>query len=424
MGRFQNAESTMQSLEQTRRADARSSRRLAEVDPAIADAVQRESRRQRQGIQLIASENQASSAVMEAVGSCLTNKYAEGYPGKRYYGGCEIVDEVERLAISRAQAMFSTDYHVNVQPHSGTQANLAVYLSVLKPGDPILALDLNMGGHLSHGFKNNESGRLYKPQFYAVDRATERLDYDAVAAIAAEAKPRLIVVGASAYSQKIDFSKFAEIAKSVGALLHADIAHIAGLVAAGLHPTPFGHADFVTSTTHKTLRGPRGGLILCRPDLGKKLDSAVFPGMQGGPLMHVIAGKAVAFHEAMQPEFRAYQEQVVANAHALAAGMKERGLRLVAGGTENHLVLVDVRARMTGAEAEERLRLQSIYVNKNLIPYDQESSGTTSGIRMGSPAMTTRGLDEADFREIAALVADVLDGRTDGVKDRVAALCA
>ncbi len=418
----------MQAVHETERPAPRlaprDSRRLADVDPDVAALVGAEARRQRQGVQLIASENVVSAAVMEAVGSVLTNKYAEGTPGRRYYAGCEVVDDVERLAASRATKLFSTDYHVNVQPHSGTQANLAVLLSALKPGDRILALDLAMGGHLSHGFGLNESGKLYAPHFYSVDRASERLDYDAIARVAAEVRPRLIVAGASAYARTIDFERFAKIAADVGALLLADIAHIAGLVATGLHPTPFGHADFVTTTTHKTLRGPRGGMIFCKPQYAKSVDSAVFPGIQGGPLMHVIAGKAVAFHEALQPEFRTYQEAVLANACALAEGMAARGFRLVSGGTDNHLVLVDLVGRMTGADAENRLRDHAVFVNKNLIPFDAQPARKTSGMRLGSPAMTARGLGPADFREIASLVADILESRVDGAAERVAALCA
>jgi glycine hydroxymethyltransferase len=414
----------MPTLPDTERAVHRGSRPLAAADPEIASLVTNEARRQRSGIQLIASENAVSSAVLEAMGSCLTNKYAEGYPGKRYYGGCEVVDDVERLAVARAQKLFATDYHVNVQPHSGTQANLSVYLATLKPGDPILSLDLAMGGHLSHGFNLNESGKLYTPHFYAVDKATERLDYDAIARIAAEVKPKLIVCGASAYARQIDFARFGKIAKDVGALLMADIAHIAGLVAAGLHPSPFGHADFVTTTTHKTLRGPRGGLVMCRPEFQKALDSAVFPGSQGGPLMHVIASKAVAFHEALQPEFVAYQRQVIENAAALADGLAARGFRIVSGGTDNHLVLVDLVGRMTGADAENRLRDFHIYVNKNLIPFDTQPARKAGGMRLGTPAMTSHGLGADEFKEIAALIADVLDGRTEGVAARVSAVCA
>jgi glycine hydroxymethyltransferase len=404
-------------------ARSRESRRLAEVDPEVAGLVEDERRRQGRGLQLIASENAVSAAVREAVGSVLTNKDAEGYPGRRYYAGCDFVDGVERLAIARAKQLFSTDYHVNVQPHSGTQANLSVLLSALKPGDRILALDLAMGGHLSHGFGLNESGKLYEPHFYAVDKKSERLDYDAITAVASEKRPRLIVAGASAYARTIDFERFAKIAQDVGALLLADVAHIAGLVATGLHPSPFPHADYVTTTTHKTLRGPRGGMIFCKAQYAKAVDSAVFPGSQGGPLMHVIAGKAVAFHEALAPEFRGYQERVVANARALGEGLAARGFRLVSGGTDNHLVLVDLVGRMTGLEAQTRLRDRGIYVNKNLIPFDTQPASKAGGMRLGAPAMTARGLDVEDFREIAALVADVLDGRTDGAEARVAQLC-
>jgi glycine hydroxymethyltransferase len=399
-------------------------RRLAEVDPEMAALLAAEDRRQKSGIQLIASENAVSVAVMEAVGSCLTNKYAEGYPGRRYYGGCEVVDQAENLAIARAKTLFGTDYHVNVQPHSGTQANLSVYLACMKPGDRVMALDLAMGGHLSHGFNLNQSGKLYQPHFYGVDRTTERLDFDAILARAREVQPKLIVAGASAYPRTIDFSRFAAIAKEVGALLMVDMAHIAGLVATGLHPSPFGHADFVTTTTHKTLRGPRGGVVFCKPEHQKPVDSAVFPGCQGGPLMHVIAGKAVAFHEALQPDYREYQRAVATNARALAEGLAARGLRLVAGGTDNHLMLVDVGAKMTGRDAENRLRDVHVFVNKNLIPYDTQPAMKASGIRLGTPAMTARGFDEAEFGEVAAIIADCLDGRPEGLTDRVGALCA
>jgi glycine hydroxymethyltransferase len=407
-----------------RDASRRDTAKLVDVDPELGALVLAEDKRQRRGLQLIASENIASAAVREAVGSAATNKYAEGYPGRRYYAGCEVLDDIERLARTRAQKLFATDYHVNVQPHSGTQANLAVFLSALKPGDRILALDLAMGGHLSHGFGLNQAGKLYEPRFYAVERGSERLDYDRIAQVAADARPRLIVAGASAYARTIDFARFGEIARSVGALLVADIAHIAGLVATGLHPSPFPHADYVTTTTHKTLRGPRGGMIFCRPEHQKAIDSAVFPGTQGGPLMHVIAGKAVAFHEALQPEFRRYQERVVENAQALGDGVAARGFRLVSGGTDNHLVLVDLVGKMTGLEAQTRLRDHAIFVNKNLIPFDTQPATKAGGIRLGAPAMTSRGLGVDDFREIAALVADVLDGKTAGVAERVAALCA
>ena len=397
-------------------ARARSVRRLAEVDPEVAKLVQDEERRQGLGLQLIASENIASAAVREAVGSVLTNKYAEGTPGRRYYSGCEVADEVEALAQKRARELFRTDYHVNVQPHSGTQSNLAVYLGMLKPGDRILALDLNQGGHLSHGFRINQSGKLYESHFYTVSKDTELLDYDRIEAQAKELRPRLILAGASAYPRLIDFARFGEIARSVGAYFHADIAHIAG------HPTPFGHADFVTTTTHKTLRGPRGGLIFCRPEHAKAVDSAVFPGMQGGPLEHEIAGKAVAFHEALQPTFRAYQEKVLSNAKVLAASLAERGWRLVSGGTDNHLMLVDLGGVLDGGEAQERLSKHRIYANKNLIPYDTRPALKPSGMRFGTPAMTTRGFDADDFRAVAAIIDDVLRGREAGVDERVAAL--
>ncbi len=397
---------------------------LAEADPEVAELVTEEDRRQRHGLQLIASENLVSAAVREAVGSVFTDKYAEGRPGRRYYSGCEFADQVEELAENRARELYATDYHVNVQPHSGTQANLAVYLATLEPGDKILAMDLAMGGHLSHGSPYNASGKLYEAHFYGVSRDTEQIDYDELARIAEEVQPKLIVSGASAYARFIDFARFAEIAKSVGALLHTDMAHIAGLIAAGEHPSPFGHADFVTTTTHKTLRGPRGGLLFCKQEYRKKVNSAVFPGMQGGPLMHQIAGKAVAFREAMTPAFRAYQQTVRKNAAVLAEGLSQRGFRIVGGGTDNHMVLVDMNGRTTGAEAEEALRQNHIYVNKNLIPFDQLPPSKTSGIRIGTPAMTSRGLTPDDFAEVAQLMADVLLGETtDGVA-RVEAICA
>jgi glycine hydroxymethyltransferase len=401
----------------------RSTRPLSEVDPEVARLVAEEQRRQESGLQLIASENSVSAAVREAVGSVLTNKYAEGRPGARYYSGCEVVDAVERLAAERARELFGTDYHVNVQPHSGTQANLAVFLAMLQPGDRILAMDLAMGGHLSHGFGLNQTGKLYQTHFYGVDRQTERIDYEAVADKARQVRPALIVAGASAYARTIDFERFGAIARETGALLLADVAHVAGLVARGLHPSPFGIADFVTTTTHKTLRGPRGGLIFCKEAHRKALDSAVFPGTQGGPLMHVVAGKAVAFREALQPEFKAYLEQVVANARALAEGLAARGFRIVAGGTDNHLVLVDLGGKMTGAEAEDRLTSHRIFVNKNLIPYDTLAARKTSGSRLGTPAMTSRGLDEAAFRQVADLLADVLECDDAAADERVAALC-
>jgi glycine hydroxymethyltransferase len=403
-------------------ARARATRRLADADPEVFRLIGLEDRRQAAGLQLIASENIASAAVREAVGSVLTNKYAEGTPGKRYYSGCEVADEVEALAQARAKQLFATDYHVNVQPHAGTQSNLAVYQACLKPGDRILGLDLNQGGHLSHGFRLNQSGRLYEAHFYTLSKSSDRLDYDEIAKIAAEVRPKLLLCGASAYPRLIDFERFGAIARSCGALLHADIAHIAGLVAAGLHPTPFGHADFVTTTTHKTLRGPRGGLVFCRPEHQKAVDSAVFPGLQGGPLEHEVAGKAVAFGEGLQPAFRAYQERVLANARALADELMKRGWRLVTGGTDNHLLLVDLGGVLDGGEAQERLAKRRVYANKNLIPWDTRPAHRPSGIRLGTPAMTTRGLDEDDFREVARIVDDVLRGRENEIDARVAAL--
>jgi glycine hydroxymethyltransferase len=403
---------------------SRRTRSLADFDPEVARLVDAEDERQRQGLQLIASENLVSAAVREAVGSVFTDKYAEGRPGKRYYSGCQFSDEVEELAEHRARKLYDTDYHVNVQPHSGTQANLAVYLATLKPGDRILAMDLAMGGHLSHGSPYNASGKLYEPHFYGVSREDEQIDYDEVARLAHEVKPKLIVSGASAYPRFIDFERFASIAKDVGALLHTDMAHIAGLIAAGEHPTPFGHADFVTTTTHKTLRGPRGGLLFCKQEHMRKANSAVFPGMQGGPLMHQIAGKAVAFREAMTPEFKEYQQTVCKNAAVLADGLQKRGFRIVGGGTDNHMVLVDMAGKMTGAEAEEMLRANHIYVNKNLIPFDPLPASKTSGIRIGTPAMTSRGLGPEDFVEVAEIMADVMLGETTEGVARVEAICA
>ncbi len=401
----------------------RLTRSLADVDPEVARIVQEEDWRQRRGLQLIASENLVSAAVREAVGSVLTDKYAEGRPGRRYYAGCEFADQVEQLAEARAREVFDTDYQVNVQPHSGTSANLSVFLAVMKPGDRILSMDLAMGGHLSHGSPYNASGKLYEPSFYGVDKESERIDYDEVARIAREVRPRILVAGASAYPRQIDFAPFAAIAKEVDALLLADMSHIAGLVAAGEHPSPFGHADIVTTTTHKTLRGPRGGLVFCRDAWKKRIHSAIFPGTQGGPLMHQIAGKAVALKEAAEPAFVAYQRQVRANARVLAEVLVERGYRIVSGGTDNHLVLVDLCERMTGAEAETALREHHIYVNKNLIPFDPLPSSKCSGIRVGTPAMTSRGLDENDFRSVANLIADILAGESVEVAERVGALC-
>ncbi len=386
---------------------------LKSVDPEIYDAIEHEREREILGIELIASENYASPAVMAAQGGVMTNKYAEGYPGKRYYGGCEFVDVAERLAIGRAKELFGAD-HVNVQPHSGAQANMAAYMAVLSPGDRVLAMKLSHGGHLTHGASFNFSGKLYDFKHYGVSKKTEQLDYDEIAEMAREHKPKLILAGASAYPRIIDFKRLREIADEVGAYLMVDMAHIAGLVAAGVHPSPVPYADIVTTTTHKTLRGPRGGMILCKAELAKAVDKAVFPGMQGGPLMHVIAAKAVALKEALTPEFKAYQEQIVKNMQALAAGLKDEGLRLVSGGSDNHLALVDLTpAGVTGAQAEEWLESAGITVNKNLIPFDPLPSRTTSGIRVGTPAITTRGMKEPEMRQIAQWIGRVLKSRGD-----------
>jgi len=364
--------------------------RLKNVDPEIFGAIQKELKRQQTHLELIASENFTSSAVMEATGSVLTNKYAEGYPAKRWYGGCEFVDEAENLAIERAQQLFGADY-VNVQPHSGTQANMAVFMAVLQPKDTVLAMDLACGGHLSHGHPLNFSGRYFTIVPYGVDRQTEQIDYQQVESLAAQHKPKLILAGASAYPRVIDFKKFREIADMVGALLLVDMAHFAGLVAAGIYPNPVPYSDFVTSTTHKTLRGPRGGFILAKSAFAKNLNTVVFPGIQGGPLMHVIAAKAVCFREALAPSFRKYQQEVVTNAQEIAACLIARGYRIVSGGTDSHLLLVDLRSKkLTGKEATEVLGKVNITVNKNLIPYDPESAFVTSGIRIGTPAVTTR----------------------------------
>ncbi len=377
---------------------------LERVDPEIFNAIKLERQRQFENIELIASENFTSRAVMEAQGSVLTNKYAEGYPGRRWYGGCEFVDQVERLAIERAQKLFGAE-HVNVQAHSGSQANMAVYFSVLKPGDRILTMDLSHGGHLTHGNKANFSGRFYEVTHYGVDRETECIDYGALARLAEEHRPRMITAGASAYSRIIDFKRMRQIADEVGAFLFVDIAHIAGLVAAGIHPSPVGIADFVTSTTHKSLRGPRGGIIMCKPELAKGIDSLVFPGVQGGPLMHVIAAKAVCFHEALQPTFRDYQHQIAMNAKALAASLERKGYRIVSGGTDNHLMLVDLRSKgLNGKQAQEILDLAGITVNKNSIPFDTEPVVKGGGIRVGTPAVTTRGMKEEEMMEIADLM--------------------
>ncbi len=386
---------------------------LRKVDPEIAEAVAEEERRQRENIELIASENFTSRAVMEAQGSCLTNKYAEGYPGKRWYGGCENVDVVEQLAIDRALKLFGGD-HVNVQPHSGAQANMAVYFSVLKPGDRILTMNLAHGGHLTHGHPANFSGKLYQVTQYGVSEQTEQIDYDALAKQAEEVRPQLITAGASAYPRFIDFPRLRQIADSVEAMLFIDMAHIAGLVAGGEHPSPVPHAHFVTTTTHKSLRGPRGGIVICQEQFAKAIDSSVFPGVQGGPLMHVIAAKAVCFHEALQPGFRGYQRQVVLNAKALAAGVAKHGFRIVSGGTDNHLMLVDLRPKeINGKDAQNVLDRAGITVNKNAIPFDTYPIFKPGGIRLGTPAVTTRGMKEEDMLEIADLLAEALIGRED-----------
>jgi glycine hydroxymethyltransferase len=388
-------------------------RTLAEVDPDVASLVRKETERQEEGLELIASENFVSPAVMEAVGSTLTNKYAEGYPGKRYYGGCEVVDQVETLAIERAKKLFGAEA-ANVQPHSGSQANMAAYMSVLQPGDTLLSLDLNSGGHLTHGMALNFSGKLYRVVHYGLDRATERIDLGQVQSLAREHRPKVIVVGASAYPRVLEFSAFREIATGVGAVLLVDMAHIAGLVAAGIHPSPVPLAELVTTTTHKTLRGPRGGLVLSKEPFAKGVNSNIFPGIQGGPLMHVIAGKAVALHEALQPEFAAYQRQIVANAKALAEALQQGGLRLVSGGTDTHLMLVDLRPKkLTGKIAEAVLGKAAITVNKNMIAFDPEKPMVTSGIRIGTPALTTRGMKEAEMATVGALIVEALDHAAD-----------
>ncbi|MEX2382061.1 MAG: ribose 5-phosphate isomerase B [Opitutales bacterium] len=383
------------------------------TDPAIYDIIKKEARRQRENIELIASENYASRAIQQCNGSVLTNKYAEGYPGKRWYHGCEFVDQAEQAAIDRAKELFGAE-HVNVQPHSGSTANQAVYFAALEVDDTILAMDLSHGGHLTHGMKLNFSGRFFNAVHYGVDATTEQLDYEAIAALAEEHQPKMLVCGASAYSRIIDFKRLREIADSVGAYLFADIAHIAGLVAAGCHPSPFPHCDFVTSTTHKTLRGPRGGMIMCKERFAKDIDKQVFPGVQGGPLMHTIAAKAVCYHEALQPEFKDYCEQVVKNARVLAAGMEEQGLRICSGGTDNHVMLVDLTpAGITGKDAAEVLDHAGITVNKNAIPFDTKSPFVTSGIRLGTPAMTTRGMKEPQMEQIAAWMGQILKAPAD-----------
>jgi glycine hydroxymethyltransferase len=383
-------------------------RSLAESDPEIAAAIRDELHRQNSGLELIASENFVSRAVLEAAGSVMTNKYAEGYPGKRYYGGCEFVDVAERAALTRAKALFGAD-HANVQPHSGAQANMAVYLTLLQPGDTVLGMNLAHGGHLTHGHPLNFSGKLYKIVPYGVRQADERIDYDELDRLADEHKPKMIIVGASAYSRIIDFARVRQAADRIGAPVFTDMAHIAGLVAAGVHPSPVPHSDFVTTTTHKTLRGPRGGMVLCREKYAKDLDRTVFPGVQGGPLMHIIAAKAVCFKEAAEPAFAVYQRQIVANAQALAAALTSAGFRLVTGGTDNHLMLVDVFSQgITGKVAEAALGKAGITVNKNAIPFDKNPPMVASGIRIGTPAITTRGMREADMAIIADLITRTL----------------
>ena len=382
--------------------------RLADIDPEVAKALRGEAQRQQRNLELIASENFVSEAVLEAVGSVLTNKYAEGYPGRRYYGGCEVVDVVEDLAIARAKELFGAE-HANVQPHSGAQANMAVYFTLLKPGDTVLGPNLSHGGHLTAGSPVNYSGKFYSIVAYGVRKDTERIDLDQVRDLARQHRPKLIIAGGSAFPRAIDFGPFGDIAREVGAVLMADIAHPAGLVAAGLHPSPVGIADFVTTTTHKTLRGPRGGMVLCRAQHAQALDKTVMPGVQGGPLMHVIAGKAVAFREALTPAWRDYQKQIVKNAAALAAALIERGYRLVSGGTDTHLMLVDLTSRnITGKDAQEALDRAWITVNKNTVPFETKSPMVTSGIRIGTPAVTTRGMREAEMVEIARLIDRVL----------------
>jgi glycine hydroxymethyltransferase len=401
---------------------------LAQLDPEVFEALAGERRRQTEGIELIASENFVSPAVLEATASLMTNKYAEGYPGRRYYGGCEWVDVAERLAIDRAQQLFGAD-HVNVQPHSGTQANTAVYFAAVKPGDTILGMDLASGGHLSHGHPLSSSGRDFNVVSYGVDRESEQIDYDQVLELAREHRPRLVICGASAYPRFIDFERFRRIADETGALLLADIAHIAGLVAADLHPDPVPHCHFVTTTTHKTLRGPRGGLVMCTEEFAKQIDRAVFPGIQGGPLMHIIAAKAVAFGEALEADFRTYQKQILTNAERLAEVLAERGLRIVSGGTDNHLVLVDVTSYgITGKIAEEALEHAGLTINKNTIPFDPNPPLVASGIRLGTPAVTTRDMGPGEMETIGGWVADVLAAPDDDavrrrVRGEVRALC-
>jgi glycine hydroxymethyltransferase len=401
---------------------------LASVDPEIAAAIRQEAARQEEGLELIASENFVSPAVLEAAGSVMTNKYAEGYPGKRYYGGCEFVDVAETLAIDRAKQLFGAE-HANVQPHSGAQANMAVYVAMLKPGDTILGMNLAHGGHLTHGHPLNFSGKYFNIVPYGVTKDDERLDYAELERLARDHRPKMIVVGASAYPRQFDFPRISAVAKEVGALMMTDMAHIAGLVAAGVHPSPVPHSDFVTTTTHKTLRGPRGGMVLCRAEFAKDIDRAVFPGIQGGPLMHIIAAKAVCFKEALSPDFKVYQQQIVANARAMAGALASAGFRIVSGGTDNHLMLVDVFSRgITGKAAEAALGRAGITVNKNAIPFDQNPPMTASGIRIGTPAVTTRGLGEREMQTIAGFITRVLaqpdDAATSSaVRTEVEALC-
>jgi glycine hydroxymethyltransferase len=402
--------------------------KLQSIDPEIAQAIKNETQRQENGLELIASENFVSPAVLEALGSVMTNKYAEGYPGKRWYGGCEFVDVAEQLAIDRAKKIFGAE-HANVQPHSGSQANMAVYFSQLQPGDTVLAMDLAHGGHLTHGHKANFSGRFYNIVSYGVNRQTEMLDYDEIRSLALQHKPKLILAGASAYPRIIDTEKFRKIADEVGALLMVDMAHFAGLVAAGIHPNPVLHAHFVTTTTHKTLRGPRGGMILCKTEFAKDIDAQIFPGIQGGPLMHVIAAKAVSFKEALSPEFAGYQKNIVKNAKALASSLISKGLRIVSGGTDNHLMLVDLSSlKITGKDASTALDHAGITVNKNMIPFDKESPFKASGIRIGTPAVTTRGMGISEMEQIAELIVTVLknvqnESIYQDVRQKVHAMC-
>jgi glycine hydroxymethyltransferase len=401
------------------------SEKVKQADPEVFEAISKELERQQDGIELIASENIVTEAVMEAMGSVLTNKYAEGYPAKRYYGGCQHVDVVEVLAIERLKELFGCE-HANVQPHSGANANMGVYFAMLKPGDTVLGMNLSHGGHLTHGSPVNISGTYFNFVDYGVTKETETIDYEDVRAKALEHKPKMIVAGASAYPRAIDFAKFKEIADEVGALLMVDMAHIAGLVATGLHQNPCDYADFVTTTTHKTLRGPRGGVIMCKAEYAKAIDKAIFPGIQGGPLMHVIASKAVSFKEALSPEFKVYQEQVLKNVNALADGLTARGFKLVSGGTDNHLLLVDLRNKnLTGKAAEKMLGEVDITVNKNTVPFETESPFVTSGIRIGTPAVTSRGMNEADMKVIADLLADTLEEKRsiEDIKADVLALC-